>query len=184
VIVTAIAEVVAAEQTKKALEDLSSAIHEKQRGLEVMREGMSTLEREFGKPNAEADIATLPKDIAEQLREAREFMPKALLAMQKAEADITELSQVRKRLKRKRSPSQLLDSIRTSLYSGSWKGILLGQDRINDDWYSATVATGLTVESYGPLDFLWECPQPPEVQPRAESVVDARRLSWLRRLFR
>jgi hypothetical protein len=128
VIVTAIAEVVAAEHAEKALKDLDTTIHAKQKRLEVMRDETSKLERQFQLPNVEAQIAALPKDIAEQVLKARDAMPGFLLAIQEAEADIAESGQLRKRLKKKQPPSQLLASLRTRLYSGEWKGILLKQD--------------------------------------------------------
>jgi len=71
--------------------------------------------------------------------------------------------------------------------------IALERPRISDDWYDATVTTGATEKSYGPLDFVSECPPPPKAQPQPESVADPDkptaealakpRPSWLRRLF-
>jgi hypothetical protein len=71
--------------------------------------------------------------------------------------------------------------------------VALEHARMDDDWYSATVTAGENEKSYGPLGFVSECPQPPEVQPQSESVagpnkpsaeVPAKRgQSWLRRLF-
>lgn len=72
--------------------------------------------------------------------------------------------------------------------------IALERPRLSDHWYSATVTTGATERSYGPLDFVAECPQPLKAQPQpaAESVADPDkraealaepRPSWLRRLF-
>ena len=65
VVVTALAEVVAAEQVRKALKDLDSAMHEKQAGLNEMGGGMAEIERQFRLADAQAAIAALPKDIAE-----------------------------------------------------------------------------------------------------------------------
>jgi flagellar biosynthesis chaperone FliJ len=191
VIITAIAEMVATEHIKKVLKDLDSAIHDKQGHLEALRHGFNEIERQWRLPNAEAQIAALPKDIAEKFREAREALPGWALKMQEVETQIAELGEAQKRLKRKMSASKLVLFLKTGLISGSWKGILLQQDRFDDDWYSATAATEVEVESYGPLSFLWECPQRPE--PRAEpsvahnelptEVSEKRRPSWLRRLL-
>jgi hypothetical protein len=193
VVVTALAEVVAAEQVRKALEGLDSAMHEKQAGLNEMRGGMAEIERQFRLADAQAAIAALPKDIAEQIRGVREALPGAALKIKEIEAQIAELGRARKGLTRKRSTTQLLALLKTNLYSGAWKGILLEQHRVDDDWYSATVATGLEVEGYGPLYFVWECPQPPVTPPQPESRAGVdnapaeatvqRRPSWLRRLF-
>jgi hypothetical protein len=190
VIVTAIAEVVAQEQIHRAVRNFDSGIHEKQQLLKGLRDGISELERQFQAPNAEAVIAAFPKDIADQVRAAREALPGWALKMQEAEAQIAEFGQVKRGLKKKKSTTQLLTFLNTALYSGAWKGILLHQDRFDDDWYSAKVAPGVEVERYGPLDLLWECPQRPELA--APSVVHSelptavpgeRRPSWLRRLF-
>jgi len=194
VIVTALAEVVAIEQVQKTLEDLDSAIREKEASLNQIRDGLGEIERQFQLPDAEAAIAALPKEVAEQMREAREALPRLRLAAQEVEAQIAELNQARKRANRIiKSPSQLLTSLKTNILTGSWKGIQLEQHRVDDDWYSATVATGNGVESFGPLDFTWECPQPPVPPPRSESKTDRdkatpeaavqHRGSWLRRLF-
>ena len=194
VIITALAEVVAMGQVQKTLEDLDSAIRQRDASFNQIREGLGEIERQFQLPDAEAAIAALPKEVAEQMREAREALPRLRLAAQEVEAQIAELNQARKRANRIiKSPSQLLTSLKTSILTGSWKGILLEQHRVDDDWYSATVATGNGVESFGPLYFTWKCPQPP-VAPaqlkdkagrgQAPSVATAkRRGSWLRRLF-
>ena len=194
VIVTALAEVVAMDQVQKTLEDLDSAIRQREASLNQIREGLGEIERQFQRPDAEAAIAALPREVAEQMREAREALPRLRLAAQEVEAQIAELNQARKRANRIiKSPSQLLTSLKTSILTGSWKGILLEQDRVDDDWYSATVATGNGVERFGPLDFTWERPQPPTPPPQSESKAGRdqasaeaavqRRGSWLRRLF-
>jgi hypothetical protein len=185
VVVTAIAEVVAEEHAKKALADLDNVIQQKQKFVETMRRGIDEMERQFRMPDAEAAIAALPKDVAEQVQEARAALPGMISKMHPAEADVTELALQRKGLKRKKSQSQLLTLLNTRLYSGSWKGILLGRGRVDDDWYSATVGTSLEVEGYGRLYFLWDCPQPP-VAPRLQSVArppTKHRLSWIQRLL-
>jgi chaperonin cofactor prefoldin len=194
VIVTALAEVVAMEQVQKTLEDLDSAIRQREASLNQIRDGLGEIERQFQLPDAEAAIAALPKEGAEQMREAREALPRLRLAAHEVEAQIAELNQARKRANRLiKSPSQLLTSLKTSILTGSWKGILLEQHRVDDDWYSATVATGNGVERFGPLYLTWECPQAPVALPQPESrapsgqaPADAtvqRRPSWLRRLF-
>ena len=193
VIVTALAEVVATEQAHRALKDFDAAIAEKQGAVKRMRDGISELERQFQIPNAEAQIDALPKDDAEQMREARDALPRLRLTMQGGEARIAELGQVIRDLKKKKSPKQLLTFLKSAQLTGAWKGILLEQDRPLDDWYSATVAVGSDVESFGPLYFMWQCPQAPVSPPRLESNAGLpqapavgtvqRRGSWLRRLF-
>jgi len=193
VIVTAIAEVVAAEHTKKALEDLDSVIREKQGILETMRGHCSEVERQLRLADAQAAIAALPADVAEQVREGHEALQGLLLKLQEGESQIASLIETRKRLKRKMSAAKSVAFLRSNLFSGSWKGILLEQDRVDDDWYSATAAAAEQVERYGLLGLVWECPQPPEPPPQPESVADPPKpaagapakphSSWLRRLF-
>ena len=193
VIVTALAEVVATEQAHRALKDFDAAIAEKQGAVKRMRDGISELERQFQIPNAEAQIDALPKDDAEQMWEARDALPRLKLTMEEGEARIAKLGQLRKDLKKKKSPKQLLSFLKAAQFSGAWKGILLEQYRATDDWYSATVAVGSDVESFGPLYFMWKCPLPPVLPPRPESKAGLhqapaattlqRRGSWLRRLF-
>ena len=188
VIVTAIAEVVATEQIQQALKNFDLEIHEKRRSLKGLRDAIGELERQLQLPDAEARIASFPTDIAEQVRTAHEALPGWALKMQEVEARIAELERVKRKVKREKATAQLLAKAQ---YSGAWKGILLDQDRFDDDWYSAKVAPGDEVESYGPLYFLWECPQRPE--PRAEpsaahserpaEVSGKGRPSWWRRLF-
>lgn len=91
VILTAIAEVVAVEQTKKALADLDSEIREKQGILEGVRGNCSEVERQLGLADAKAAIAALPADVAEQVREAHEALPGMLQKLPEAEAQTTSL---------------------------------------------------------------------------------------------
>jgi len=194
VIVTAIAEVVAQEHTNQLVQDLEATIDRKREALNTMRAGIQEIERQFALPDAEAAIVNLPNDVAQQLCDVRASLPRMSLVKEKCAAEIADLIQRKKELKRKKSTPKLIMSIKTSLYSGSWKGILLEQYRALDDWYSATVADGVEVKRHGPLYLAWECPQPPRTRPQPEAVVALeksseeviakdRPRSWLRRLF-
>jgi hypothetical protein len=88
VIVTAIAEILAAERVQGGLKDLDAAIHKDQGALTGMRDGYAQVERQFRLPNAEASIAALPGDLAEQMRQTRESLPEWALKIQQAEAHI------------------------------------------------------------------------------------------------
>jgi hypothetical protein len=63
------------------------------------------VERQFRLPDAEAKIAALPSDIAEQVREAREALPGLLLKVQEAEAQAAELIGARKGLTKEENVS-------------------------------------------------------------------------------
>ena len=193
VIVTAIAEIVAQEQINQAVIDLDAVIKQKQEALRVVRGGVQEIQRQFALPDAEAAIAALPNDVAEQIREARTSLPKTLSQMEQCQTDISDLISRKNELKRKKSPSRLMECLKMGMHSGSWKGILLEQDRPSDGSYSARVADGREVERYGPLYFVCECPERPKIPLRTETVVLSdqfsndvpveHRRSWFRRLF-
>jgi hypothetical protein len=84
---------------------------------------------------------------------------------------------------------------RIARFLGKEQGVFIAleQDRIGDDWYSATVTMGAVEHRYGPLSFVSECPQQPVAPPHSETVGGSekpsaefpakRGQSWLRRLF-
>lgn len=124
-ILTAIAEVVAAEHSRKQLAELDSDIHQKQGLLEEMRGHLNEVERQLRIPDIEARIAALPPDIAEQVREAQKTFPGMMAKMREAEAETAGLVEARKRLKRKARAKDQLMFLKTCLFSGTWHGILI-----------------------------------------------------------